>query len=265
MQRRHFFKFAIAGSIATVGFTRPTIGLASRWPSAAFEAKSVSGALHHLYRSSHATPSTAISIAAPIQSTGRAVPITVESVLKNVDGIAIVVEGNPYPLSTFVRTPHAGCFYRCHIRMAKSSAVTAYLQAGGKLYSNSAQVKISVGGFGMHGELAEEQRANRGSYDTKVWARKNPEGEIQIAVLVGHPMGGTTSWRDKGVNFSGKFIKSMSFYLNGELAAEALFGPNVATNPVTGITLPTAKAGDMVVVKWYDSTGMRGGGTAQIT
>lgn len=265
MKRRAFLKCTLTGGIVVAGLTSAKRGMAEGWPSPAFKAKTVSEVLDHLYRKTQATPSSAIRITAPMQTTGGTVPVIVKSQLKEVDSIAIVAEGNECPLSTLIKTPHADGYYSCYIRLAKTSAVTAFVHAGGKLYSNFTQVKVTVGGYGMHGELAEDNKSGSRFYGTRVWCRKNGDGETEVVVLVNHPMISEAEWRDRGACFAGHFIKTMAFYVNGMLAADALFGPNVASNPVARIALPTAKAGDTVTVKWRDSKGLRGGNLAKIT
>lgn len=267
MNRRTFLKGTLTGSTivvaAVAGLLKPSSTLAADWPSSAFMAQNVTDALNQLFKTSYATPNSAVTIAAPIQSSSGVVPISVTSQLKEVESIAIVVEGNVCPLSTLIRTPNAGYFYSCHIKMTKTSAVTAYVNAGGKLYSNSTTVKINVGGYGMHGELATEKGTSTNTYSTKLRTRKNREGVTEILALVKHPMSSGQGRDSSKACFSGHFIKTLTFFHNGILAAEALLGPGVAKNPLTGIVLPKAKAGDTVTVKWIDNKGQRGGG--QIT
>lgn len=268
MNRRTFLKGTLTRSTiavaAAAGLLKPSSTLAADWPSSAFRARSVSDALNQLFKTTRATPNSAVTIAAPIQNSSRVVPISVTSQLKEVESIAIVVENNVCPLSTLIRTPKAGYFYSCHIKMAKTSAVTAYVNAGGKLYSNSTTVKINVGGYGMHGELATEKGTSTNTYPTKLRTRKNRDGETEILVLVNHPMSGGQGRDPSKACFSGHFIKMLTFVHNGILAAEALLGPGVAKNPLTGIVLPNAKAGDTVTVKWVDNKGQHGGGQVTV-
>jgi len=265
MKRRTFLEYSLAGGIVATGLMTPNRGMAAGWPSSAFAAKTVSDALDRLYRRSYAIPSPAISITGPMQTNGGTVPITVKSQLRDVESIAIVAEGNECPLSTLIRTPYAGCYYSCYIRMAKTSAVTAFIHAGGKLFSNFAHVKVNVGGYGLHGELADDKKPRSRFYDTRIWCRKSDDGETEVVVLVNHHMITESEWRDKGACVGGQFIKTMEFYLNGTLVADALLGPNMATNPLTRISLPTAKTGDTVTVEWRDNKGMHGGNRAKVT
>ena len=63
--------------------------------------------------------------------------------------ISIVVAENPFPLAASYIIP-AGTMPRVanRLKMAKTSNVIAIVEAGGKLYSATKEVKVTVGGCG---------------------------------------------------------------------------------------------------------------------
>jgi sulfur-oxidizing protein SoxY len=66
-----------------------------------------------------------------------------------VESISIIVPNNPNPLAaTFKLTPSSGGLVSTRIKMGKTSEVHAVVMAGGKLYSASKEVKVTIGGCG---------------------------------------------------------------------------------------------------------------------
>ena len=77
------------------------------------------------------------------------VPVTVTSKIDGTEQISIVVAGNQTPLAaTFNLGATTSGFVSTRIKMGKTSDVTAVVKAGGKLYSTSKNVKVTIGGCG---------------------------------------------------------------------------------------------------------------------
>jgi sulfur-oxidizing protein SoxY len=77
------------------------------------------------------------------------VPISVKSTLENVSNISVFVEKNPMPLATSINLGKGSVAdISVRIRMAQTSQVIALVEADGKLYRTSAQVKVTIGGCG---------------------------------------------------------------------------------------------------------------------
>ncbi len=154
MKRRTFLKGTLAGGVLTVaagsGLLRPTEVFAASWPKAAFDAKTEADAVASLFGTSASSASSAIRIKAPIQAeNGAVVPIKVQAEMDGVQSIAVVVAKNPRPLATSVDlSSGATGYYSTRIKMGKTSKVTAYVKAGGKLHTASKTVKVTVGGCG---------------------------------------------------------------------------------------------------------------------
>lgn len=153
MKRRIFLKRSLTASAVGVaagaGLLAPQQILAA-WNQAAFEAKEVPDALNALLGSGATEPSEAIKIKAPdIAENGAVVPITVDTSLEGVESIAIIASANPVPLvANFNLGKGAQGFVSTRIKMGKTGDVIGVVKAGGKLYSASKGVKVTIGGCG---------------------------------------------------------------------------------------------------------------------
>ena len=153
INRRTFLKGTVAGSVlavaASAGLLTPSRVLAAAWPTAGFEAKSINDALKGLYGTSTAADSKEITIKAPIQAeNGAVVPIAVSTTLPGVEAIAIFVQTNERPLVASVALSGADGYSSARMKMGKTSDVKVVVKSGGKLYTASQQIKVTVGGCG---------------------------------------------------------------------------------------------------------------------
>jgi sulfur-oxidizing protein SoxY len=84
-----------------------------------------------------------------IAENGAVVPVSVSSTLPGVTAISIMVPENPSALAASYKfaagtMPSIGC----RLKMAKTSNVIVIVEADGKLYSASKEVKVTLGGCG---------------------------------------------------------------------------------------------------------------------
>ena len=145
-----------AGAVALVGLGNMAFGLApalaaanDKYPEDAFKAKSAADAIKALYGKT-AEPSDKVKLDAPeIAENGAVVPISVSSSLADVTSISILVADNPNALAASYKIP-AGTLPSVanRLKMAKTTNVIAIVEAGGKLYSATKEVKVTVGGCG---------------------------------------------------------------------------------------------------------------------
>jgi sulfur-oxidizing protein SoxY len=145
-----------AATVALVGLGSLPFSLApalaaanDKYPEDAFKQKSDADAIKALYGKT-AEPSDKVKLDAPeIAENGAVVPITVSSSLADVTSISILVAENPNALAASYRIP-AGTLPSVanRLKMAKTTNVIAVVEAGGKLYSTSKEVKVTVGGCG---------------------------------------------------------------------------------------------------------------------
>jgi sulfur-oxidizing protein SoxY len=143
-------------SVALAGFgglpfsLSPLLAAANdKYPEDAFKQKSDADAIKTLYGKT-AEPSDKVKLDAPeIAENGAVVPISVSSSLADVSSISILVTENPNALAASYKIP-AGTVPSVanRLKMAKTTKVIAVVEAGGKLYSASKEVKVTVGGCG---------------------------------------------------------------------------------------------------------------------
>jgi sulfur-oxidizing protein SoxY len=145
-----------AASIALAGLAGIPFGLASafaaagdKYPEDAFKAKGEADAIKSLYGKT-AEPSDKVKLDAPeIAENGAVVPISVTTTLADVTSISFLVSENPNALAASYQIPPGTIpSVANRLKMAKTSNVIAIVEAGGKLYSATKEVKVTVGGCG---------------------------------------------------------------------------------------------------------------------
>src|SRR6516164_3105091 len=145
-----------AGAVALIGLGNlpllpiPAIAAANdKYPEDAFRQKSDADAIKALYGRT-AEASDKVKLDAPeIAENGAVVPISVTTTLENVTSISFLVSGNPNALAASYAIP-AGTVPSVsnRLKMQQTSNVIAIVEAGGKLYSATKEVKVTVGGCG---------------------------------------------------------------------------------------------------------------------
>jgi sulfur-oxidizing protein SoxY len=145
-----------AGAVALLGLGNIPFGLApafaaanDKYPEDAFKQKSDADAIKALYGKT-AEASDKVKLDAPeIAENGAVVPIGVSTTLADVTSISFLVTENPNALVASYKIP-AGTVPSVanRIKMAKTSNVIVVVEAGGKLYSATKEVKVTVGGCG---------------------------------------------------------------------------------------------------------------------
>ena len=127
---------------------KPFAALAA-WNEQAFGAKTAADALSGLGAPSPA-PSKDIVIDAPqIAENGAVVPIEIASNIPGTTSIAVLIEKNPFPLTgRFDFKEGALPFVKLNVKMGETSDVRVVAAAGGKHYSASREIKVTIGGCG---------------------------------------------------------------------------------------------------------------------
>src|SRR6478735_7524253 len=145
-----------AGSVALIGLgfemggTLPAFAAANdKYPEEAFKQKSDADAIKTLYGKT-AEASDKVKLDAPeIAENGAVVPIAVTTTLADVSSISFFVSENPNALAASYKIPTGTMpTVANRLKMAKTSNVIAVVEAGGKLYSATREVKVTVGGCG---------------------------------------------------------------------------------------------------------------------
>jgi sulfur-oxidizing protein SoxY len=144
------------GAVALVGLGHAVLGpwpaLAAandKYPEDAFKQKGAPDAIKALYGKEHEA-SDKVKLDAPeIAENGAVVPISVSTTLADVTSISFLVAENPNALVAMYKIPVGTVpAVANRIKMAKTSNVIVVVEAGGKLYSATKEVKVTVGGCG---------------------------------------------------------------------------------------------------------------------
>ncbi|WP_376701246.1 thiosulfate oxidation carrier protein SoxY [Bradyrhizobium australiense] len=135
--------------IVPLDVTKVLAAANDKYPEEAFKAKSEADAIKALYGKTP-EPSDKVKMDAPeIAENGAVVPISVTTTLADVTSISFLVSENPVALVASYKIP-AGTLPNVanRIKMARTSNVVVVVEAGGKLYGVSKEVKVTVGGCG---------------------------------------------------------------------------------------------------------------------
>ena len=145
-----------AATVALIGLGNLPFGLApafaaanDKYPEEAFKQKNEADAIKLLYGKT-AEASDKVKLDAPeIAENGAVVPISVSTNLADVTSISLLVSENPNALVASYKIPSGTVpTVANRIKMAKTSNVIAIVEAGGKLYSATKEVKVTLGGCG---------------------------------------------------------------------------------------------------------------------
>ena len=142
-----------AGSVALIGLgfgSMPALAAANdKYPEDAFKQKGDADAIKALYGKT-AEASDKVKLDAPeIAENGAVVPIAVATMLTDVTSIAFLASENPNALAAYYVIPEGTVpAVANRLKMAKTCNIIAIVESGGKLYSATKEVKVTVGGCG---------------------------------------------------------------------------------------------------------------------
>ena len=145
-----------AAGVALVGLGNLSFGALparaaanDKYPDEAFKQKGEADAIKALYGKS-AEPSDKVKLDAPeIAENGAVVPVSVTTTLDKVTSISFLVAENPNALAASYKIPDGTVATVANrLKMAKTTNVIAIVEADGKLYSATKEVKVTVGGCG---------------------------------------------------------------------------------------------------------------------
>ncbi|MGQ0654051.1 MAG: thiosulfate oxidation carrier protein SoxY [Betaproteobacteria bacterium] len=138
----------IAGLLLLL-LAKPFAALAASWNKDAFGAKTSADALKSLGATA-AAPSKDIAIEAPqIAENGAVVPIEVSSAIAGTHALTVLIEKNPFPLAgRFEFKEGALPFVKLNVKMGESSDVRVIAEAGGRHYTATREIKVTIGGCG---------------------------------------------------------------------------------------------------------------------
>ncbi len=146
MDRRSVLR-AISGAVVAA-IALPRMAWAS-WSESAMKANESTAAMNELFGTAENVASAEVKLKAPeIAENGAVVPLEVSTSLP-AEQIAIFIDKNPSPLAmTATFGAGAAGLVKTRVRMGETSNVVAVVKSGGKLYSASQEVKVTIGGCG---------------------------------------------------------------------------------------------------------------------
>ena len=131
------------------GLLLPIRALAAGWNKDAFLSKTAADALQSLGAASSAESKDIVIEAPQIAENGAVVPIEVTSNLPNTKSIAVLVEKNPFPLvGRFEFSEGAMPYVKVNVKIGESSFVRVVAEAGGRHYTATREIKVTIGGCG---------------------------------------------------------------------------------------------------------------------
>lgn len=132
---------------AAAGLLKPTRAMAA-WNEAGFGAKTVQDAMSAIGAGSAANSRDVVIKAPDIAENGAVVPVDVVTTLADVESIALFGEKNTFPLVGQYNLTNFGGFLNTRIKLGTTSNVRAVVKAGGKYYTATKEVKVTLGGCG---------------------------------------------------------------------------------------------------------------------
>ena len=135
--------------VAALLLLKPFAALAATWNKDAFGAKTPQDALKGI-DAGNAAPSKDLVIEAPqIAENGAVVPIEISSAIAGTTAIAVIIEKNPFPLAAQFDFQNGALPYvKLNVKMNETSDVRAVAIAGGRQYTASKEIKVTIGGCG---------------------------------------------------------------------------------------------------------------------
>jgi len=119
------------------------------WNKEAFGSKTAADALKGLGVSASSESKDIVIEAPQIAENGAVVPIEVSSNIANTKSISVVIEKNPFPLAAkFDFSDGALPYVKVNVKMGESSFVRVVAEAGGRFYTATKEVKVTIGGCG---------------------------------------------------------------------------------------------------------------------
>jgi len=139
---------ALAAALAA-GLLRPERALAATWDTNAFRQKTAADALKSI-GAENAVASKDVVLEVPeIAENGAVVPVEITSHVPGTTSIAVVIDKNPFPLtSKFSFMDGALPYVKLNVKMGQSSNIRVIAEAGGKHYVAMREVKVTIGGCG---------------------------------------------------------------------------------------------------------------------
>lgn len=150
VNRRGFLtRMAAFGLTTALGTTLVSHLAHAEWNKAAFDGKSSADAYKALGVAGAAESGDVQILASDIAENGAVVPVQAVSKIPDTTQISILVEKNPNTLAAlFEIGPDVVPDVTTRIKMGQTSNVTVLVKAGGKYFTATKEIKVTLGGCG---------------------------------------------------------------------------------------------------------------------
>lgn len=136
-------------AVLAAGLLKPERVLAATWDESAFRKKDLADALKSIGADNAATSKEVALDVPEIAENGAVVPVEITSHVPGTTSIAVVIDKNPFPLtSKFSFQEGALPYVKLNVKMGQSSNIRVIAEAGGKHYVAMREVKVTIGGCG---------------------------------------------------------------------------------------------------------------------
>ena len=150
LDRRGFLTRSFALGLTTALGTTLASSLArAEWNKAAFDGKSIADAMKSLGVAGAADSADVQILASDIAENGAVVPVQAVSKIPGTTRISVLVEKNPNTLAAlFEIGPDMVPDVTTRIKMGQTSNVIVLVEAGGKHFTATKEIKVTLGGCG---------------------------------------------------------------------------------------------------------------------
>lgn len=246
---------AVSTSMAAGMFVLRSAGAAL--PPQTFFAPSPAAAVEAVLGSSQSMPDPAVELDVPsIGESADVVPVSVSTSLDDVESITIVAEKNPNPvIASFRLDPALEPYVATRMRLAESGDVSALVMSGKTVHRTTKSVKIGLGGCGDPEDEAGSQAPAKAMSDTIRMKVRKLDGGAVVRALITHPMRPPRKPATPGAPVSGNFIQEVTAEVNGKIVLTGDLSAGVSQNPYLSFKIRQAKQGDVIRLRWTDSSG----------
>jgi sulfur-oxidizing protein SoxY len=138
----------VLGALAAM-LLQPLAALAAAWNKDAFGAKTPQDALKGIGAGDAGASKDLVIEAPQIAENGAVVPIEISSAIAGTTSIAVIIEKNPFPLAAQFDFDNGALPYvKLNVKMNETSDVRAVATAGGRRYTATKEIKVTIGGCG---------------------------------------------------------------------------------------------------------------------
>lgn len=137
------------GAVAMTGLWKPLQALAAEWNKVAFDAKTLPEALKGAGVQNAAETKDIVIKAPDIAENSAVVPVEVTCKIPGAQTISLFADKNPQPLiAQFSIAEDVEPYISTRIKMGDTGNIRVVVQADGKNYTASKEVKVTIGGCG---------------------------------------------------------------------------------------------------------------------